>query len=245
MGVTVLAKTGLRKQTFRDKNWDTALDAGFDAFEARIGMAGTGTATGAQDIDPNWPGQTYVDADANLFMATATNTGTGTAAGLWHQVFLLDKTNTVTGTLNIEGAVGFTGNSSAKASASDIRHSNANVIVTPDGLESAAALVEVTEATLVSGVDWDDLINAYVNLTANRVVGAISNGQPGTWRSIKFVQDATGNRTLDWTNGEFYTAGGEAPTLTTDANAEDWVHIFCETTSKFIIYSSLDIGVIS
>jgi hypothetical protein len=64
MAATQLPKSGLIKQAFKDKQWDAALDAGFDAWEGRIGVAGNGSPVGvAQGF---YIGQTYYDTAAKI-----------------------------------------------------------------------------------------------------------------------------------------------------------------------------------
>jgi hypothetical protein len=83
----------------------------------------------------------------------------------------------------------------------------------------SAAEVTLSDAATIA-VDMDTFINAVVTLTDNRTLGNPTNGKVGQTGVIRIVQDATGSRTLSYgTDWEF--AGGTAPTLTTDANAED------------------------
>lgn len=126
-----------------------------------------------------------------------------------------------------------------KATAANWRASASDKILTPDGLESAAALVTLTDAATID-VDWDTFFTGKVTLAGNRALGNPTNGQPGTKRKILVVQDGTGSRTLSY-GGNYKFPGGTAPTLSTGASKTDVLEIFCETTTLFHVHNALDI----
>lgn len=74
-------------------------------------------------------------------------------------------------------------------------------------IESASTAVALTDAATVA-IDWDAGINFTLQVTANRVLGNPTNGQPGTWRTVR-VSSSAGPHAL--TFGSQY--GGEPPTL--------------------------------
>jgi hypothetical protein len=125
--------------------------------------------------------------------------------------------------------------SAAIATASNIRSSASSVLVTPDGIESAAAAVTLTDAATIA-VNWDSGINFSVTLSANRTLGFPTNLQPGTWRRLEVVQDGTGSRTLAFTATGYHSAGGTAPLLSTSAAAVDVFYLYCRTTSIVEVY---------
>jgi hypothetical protein len=96
---------------------------------------------------------------------------------------------------------------------------NANAIMAQD-LETAAALVALTDAATVA-LDWDAGINRSLTVTANRALGAPTNGQVGTMRTI-VVQGNDGTaRTLTF-NAVFQ---GEVPTLV-DITSTRWYELY-------------------
>lgn len=120
------------------------------------------------------------------------------------------------------------------ASAANIRSGASSVVVTPDGIESAAAVVTLTDAATVA-VDWDSGINFQVTLGGNRTMGFPTNIQAGTARYLRVIQDGTGSRTLAWTATGYYGASGIAPYLTTTAGASDYIRLFAVSTSIVLV----------
>lgn len=104
----------------------------------------------------------------------------------------------------------------------------------------AAAEVTLTDAATIA-VDMSTFINATVTLGGNRTLGNPTNEKVGQQGYIRVVQDATGSRTLSFgTDYEF--SGGTAPTLTTDANAEDLLFYVVLATDRVFISNVLDIS---
>lgn len=104
------------------------------------------------------------------------------------------------------------------------------------GTTTVAKLVQtpvtLTDATTIL-VDAS-LGNLYrVTLGGNRTMGAPSNATDGQELLFEILQDATGSRTITWTSG----AGGYAfdaptPTLTTTANARDFIRFVYNSTAN-------------
>ncbi len=64
MSITTLPKTGLNTQSRKDKNWDTALNDGLEAFEDRIGEeydGGSGGGNPNGEVEGFWLGRTIFD----------------------------------------------------------------------------------------------------------------------------------------------------------------------------------------
>ena len=79
-------------------------------------------------------------------------------------------------------------------------------------------------------VDWS-LGNSFtVTLGGNRTI-AFSNDVAGQLIKIRFLQDATGSRTLTWPAGILWP-GGIAPVLTTTASKADWIGFICRTAGS-------------
>jgi hypothetical protein len=125
--------------------------------------------------------------------------------------------------------------SAAIATASNIRASASSVVVTPNGIESAAAEVTLTDASTIN-VDWDSGINFAVTLGGNRTLGFPTNLQPGTWRRITVTQDGTGSRTLAFTETGYHAVGGTAPSISSGANDVSVVLLYCRSGSVVEVY---------
>lgn len=107
-----------------------------------------------------------------------------------------------------------------------------------EDLETAAAAVSLTDASTVA-INWDNGINFEVTITANRILGNPTNGQPGTTRTVYVVGDSSTDRTL--TFGNQYL--GEVPTLTDIDNGRHYLlTIFCRSASHFIVSAKRAVG---
>lgn len=126
-----------------------------------------------------------------------------------------------------------------KATAANWRAGAADKIMTPDGLDSAAAIVTISDGATI-GVDWSTFYTGEVTLGGNRTLDAPSSSVPGTKRKILVVQDGTGSRTLSF-HANYKFPGGSAPTLSTGAGKVDVLEIFCKTTSLFHVHHALDV----
>jgi hypothetical protein len=121
-----------------------------------------------------------------------------------------------------------------KATAAEVRASTADKYIDGALLETASALVTLTDAATIA-VDWNTFINGQVTLTANRVLGNPTNGKSGTWRTILVhgnVVSPPTNRTL--TFGNQYL--GELPTLTDISGTRSYLlTIYCVTSTHFVV----------
>jgi hypothetical protein len=118
-----------------------------------------------------------------------------------------------------------------QATASDIRAGVSGTYVSGGAMEAASEEVTLTDAATIA-VDWSTFLTGVVTLAGNRTLGAPTNAEPGTWRTIRVVQDGTGSRTLGF-NAVYLTEDNETITLSTGAAAKDTLYIYCETTSLF------------
>lgn len=107
-------------------------------------------------------------------------------------------------------------------------------------VNTAAAFVALTDGATIA-LDWTSGVNFTVTLAGNRTLSNPTNGEPGTWRTIAVTQDATGSRTLAF-GTDYKFPGGTAPTLTTTANAVDFLSIYCASASVFYVFNSLNLS---
>lgn len=121
----------------------------------------------------------------------------------------------------------------AAATDSEIRSATGSGYVAASAIESASALVTLTDATTIA-LDWDTGINFQVTLTANRALGNPTNGQPGTTRTVLLKGDSTTDRTISFGN-EYL---GSVPNIT-DIDSGRWylLTIFCITATHFAVTS--------
>jgi len=120
----------------------------------------------------------------------------------------------------------------SKATDANVRAAASNKALTSDLIESASAIVTLTDAATIA-VDWDTGINFDVTLTTDRALGNPTNGQPGTWRTVLVKSDG-GPDTL--TFGNQY--GGELPTIADVTTTQfHLLAIYCKTATQFLVMS--------
>ena len=119
----------------------------------------------------------------------------------------------------------------AEASAANIRAGAAGTYVSGSAMESASEEVTLTDAATIA-VDWSTFLTGVVTLAGNRELGVPTNAEPGTWRTIRVVQDGGVQRTLGF-DAVYLTADGEAINLSAGAGAKDTLYIYCESTALF------------
>ncbi len=107
-----------------------------------------------------------------------------------------------------------------------------NFAVTVAVIESASALVTLTETAGAVAVDWDTFINGTVTVDQATVISNPTNGQPGTWRTILIAGNDATDRTITF-DTQF---GSGKPTITDcDSTKKYLLTIFCVTTSLFLV----------
>lgn len=100
-------------------------------------------------------------------------------------------------------------------------------------------IATLTDAATIA-VDLALANNFKVTLAGNRTLGNPSNIVPGQSGIIAVTQDATGTRTLAYSS-YFKFSGGSAPTLTTTANAIDYLSYYVETATRIFIGPAKDV----
>jgi hypothetical protein len=97
-----------------------------------------------------------------------------------------------------------------------------------------AAYNPATTLTDAATITWDVQAKPItaVTLTANRILGAPTNGQAGQFISLLIIQDAGGTNTLTW-NAVFEFPSETAPTLTSTGDLAD-LFVFRYHNSKWL-----------
>lgn len=119
-----------------------------------------------------------------------------------------------------------------QATNAQVRAATAERVITADLLESASAEVTLSDAATIA-LDWASGVNFTVELTTDRVLGNPTNGQPGTWRTVRVTSDG-GPDALTF-DSEY---GGAPPTLDDITTTQHYlVMIYCVSTSLFLVGS--------
>ena len=119
----------------------------------------------------------------------------------------------------------------ALASASDIHSGTASVLVTPSIVESAMEEVEINPSLWAwsAGISFKDTMAGNVTIAFPTAV------EPGTWRTINFI-DSTGSRTINLaTSAGFYTRNGTNLGITTTAGSRTMVHMYAMSASTIFV----------
>ena len=118
-----------------------------------------------------------------------------------------------------------------KATDAEIYAAESDKFISADLIESASAEVTLTDGGSPS-FDWDAGINRVWTLAANRTCPNPTNGQPGTYRSLRLIGNNTTDRTLSF--GTQYE--GDLPVLTDiDSTQQYLLTIRCVTSSHFVV----------
>lgn len=126
-----------------------------------------------------------------------------------------------------------------KASDANVRAAAADKVVTSDRIESASAIVTLTETSGAVAVDWDSFINGVVVVDQATVISNPTNGQPGTWRTLEVQGNDGTDRTITFGN-QFL---GEVPTITDcDSGRFYMLMIYCRTATHFVVSSKRSFG---
>lgn len=146
----------------------------------------------------------HLDASQKLWAAGAVDiAGALAVAGALTLTTPLPITSGGTGQITASAAFGaLKQNASSSATGvvelatdAEIRAANAATAVLATHLETAAALVTLTDAATIA-VDWDTFINGIVTMAGNRTLGNPTNLQAGTWRTIWIQGNDGTDRTL-------------------------------------------------
>lgn len=117
-----------------------------------------------------------------------------------------------------------------EASVAEVRANTADRILTTDIVNSAMAVVTLTDAATIAW-DMSTGIDFQVTLGGNRTLGNPTNTIVGRRGRIKVIQDGTGSRTLTKSSNH-KTASGAAISLTTTAAAIDYIDYDCVSSTE-------------
>jgi hypothetical protein len=118
-----------------------------------------------------------------------------------------------------------------KATVSEVYAAESDKFISADLIESASAEVPLTDGASPS-FDWEEGINRIWTLAANRTCPNPTNGQAGTYRSLRVIGDNGTDRTLSF--GTQYE--GDLPVLTDiDSTQQYLLTIRCITSSHFVV----------
>jgi len=215
-----------------------------------VTRAGKGSALTHNEVDANFTNlQTSVDDAELAAIAGLTSaadkgimfTGSGTAA-----VFTL----TAAGLALLDAAAASNqrttlglGTSATMDEATDaqVRAATADKVITAELIESASAFVALTSSGGSIAIDWDSGINFSHTFTENTIFANPTNGQPGTWRTIRTTQHASSPKTIG-VGTQYHSTDAEAISTTATNDAVDHYTIMCITSSLFVIFQSLNIS---
>lgn len=218
--------------------WDAQLDSLSAASANGVSLvtsANYATMRGLLDLEAGTDFYSVAAADAAFVpMARTVTAGTGLTDG-----------GALSGniTLNVAAGTGILANANDvavdKASDANVHAAVSNKVVTSDLIESASAIVTLTETAGAVAVDWDTFVNGEVTVDQATVISNPTNGQPGTWRTILVLGNDTTDRTITFGN-QFL---GEVPTITdADSTRAYLLAIYCRTTTHFVVSSKKAMG---
>lgn len=119
-----------------------------------------------------------------------------------------------------------------KASDANVAAAASNKVLTADLIESASAEVALGSNTIA--IDWDAGFNFARELSGNGTVSNPSNGQPGTYRTLRLYGNSGTDRSITSWGNQFSAQG--LPTLTDIDNTQQYeVTIKCITASWFSV----------
>lgn len=118
-----------------------------------------------------------------------------------------------------------------KATDAEVYAATADKAITADNIETASAEVTLTDGGSPS-FDWDAGINRGWSLAASRTLPNPTNGQPGTYRTIRIISASGGPWTL--TFGTQYE--GDLPTITDLTGTKQYIlYIRCVSSTHFVV----------
>lgn len=122
-------------------------------------------------------------------------------------------------------------------STAEYRNNTSNRVLITDQVNASGAFYALTDGATIN---WDmaNGWNASVTLGGNRTLANPTNPIVGRSGAIKVTQDATGSRTLSF-GSNWDAAGGTMPTLSTTANAVDYIFYFVASSTSIVITGTL------
>ena len=122
-----------------------------------------------------------------------------------------------------------------QATASDIWAGVSGTYVSGGAMESASNFVDLIDGATIN-VDWATFLNASLWLTGNgHVLGTPTNHAPGTWRTIRVRQPASGGPYTLGFGPYYYTEEGSTITFSEGSNDRDYLYIFCQSSISFYV----------
>jgi biotin carboxyl carrier protein len=127
-----------------------------------------------------------------------------------------------------------------EATTANFRANVPDKLLSTDQVWLAAAEVSLTDAASIA-VDFSTGLNFGVTIADNRTLANPTNTKEGQSGRIRIRQDGTGSRELAF--GTSYTfPGGTAPTMTTAADAEDFLFYDVISSTRVLIVAALDVA---
>lgn len=122
----------------------------------------------------------------------------------------------------------------APATVAEFRAGSGSGYISPSVGASAVNYVVVTRSNASAGLDFGTFVNVSILLDANLTIGGWIPGYPGQTGRIRFIQDATGSRTVAWASGYIIPAGFSIQSTVNGVTDAPYV---CEADGKIRLYS--------
>lgn len=126
------------------------------------------------------------------------------------------------------------GGGAVKATTGQVLAGADDVYVAPAGIDSANALVVLSDAVSTVPVDLGSGRNFSLTLTTNVSLAAPTNAVVGRSGTFQIVQDAVGSRTLTW-DAAYKFSGGSAPVLSTVGASRDFFSYMVAGTGYVVV----------
>lgn len=173
----------------------------------------------------------YVNAQ-NLRAATSATIGASTLTSTTPGVLLVDGA-AVPSASDISGLSG-SANAYTDSAVASVTSTNNTFTKAQRG-----AVVALTYGASIT-MDMSASNNFSLTATGNFTLANPTNMTPGQSGLIVITQDATGSRVVSW-GSNFVAAGGTKPTLSTAANAVDYVSYYIESASRVFVSINADV----
>lgn len=179
--------------------------------------AAAGTSTNFQLPNTNGTSGQVLQTDGSGNTSWTSVAGTGTVTSVAAGTGMSFATITTSGSVAIDGAT-----------AGNFEAGTTNKVLTADVVFTSET---TTTFSTTPTFDFSTFFNTKITLTSNITSVTCSNIKAGQSGTIRFIQDATGSRTLAGMCSAFKFANGTAPVLTTTASAVDAMVYSCSATT--------------